>query len=100
MMLFKARTFARTEFDQACQKNGVTAEEVRAFIAKHPLLSSPFFQPAHYVTHTAADVVHHVAPLMKEGMVKGTLRSLVNRFRSHDAHASHAAAPAAALGAN
>ena len=56
-------------------------------------------QPAHYVTHTAADVVHHVAPLMKEGLVKGTLRSLVKRFRSHDAHASHAAAPAA-LGAN
>ena len=99
MMLFKARTFARTEFAEACQQNGVTAEEVRAFIAKHPLLSSPFFQPAHYVTHTAADVVHHVAPLMKEGLVKGTLRSLVKRFRSHDAHASHAAAPAA-IGAN
>ena len=51
MMLFKARTFARTEFDAACKENGVTAEEVRAFVAKHPLLSSPFFQPDHYVTH-------------------------------------------------
>jgi len=95
MMLFKARTFARTEFDAACKENGVTAEEVRAFVAKHPLLSSPFFQPDHYVTHTAADVVHHVAPLMKDGMVKGTLRSLVRRFRGHDAHASHAAAATA-----
>jgi hypothetical protein len=95
MMLFKARTFARTEFDAACKENGVTAEEVRAFVAKHPLLSSPFFQPDHYVTHTAADVVHHVAPLMKDGMVKGTLRSLVRRFRGHTAHASHAAAATA-----
>ncbi len=34
-------------------------------------------------------------PLMKDGMVKGTLRSLVKRFRGHDAHASHAAAATA-----
>ena len=89
MMLFKARTFARAEFDQACRQHGVTAEEVRAFVAKHPMLSSPLFQPHHVDTHTAADFVHHIAPLMKDGVVKGTLRSLVHRLRGHDTHAAH-----------
>jgi predicted nucleotide-binding protein (sugar kinase/HSP70/actin superfamily) len=94
MMLFKARTFARSEFDEALREHGVTAEEVRAFVAKHPTLSSPFFQPSHHVTHTAADVVHHVAPLMKEGLVKGTLLSLAKRLRGHEDH--HAPVPQAA----
>jgi predicted nucleotide-binding protein (sugar kinase/HSP70/actin superfamily) len=66
MMLFKARNAARAEFDAACAEAGVSPEELRLFLARNPRFQSPFFWPDHKVTSTAADLVHNVAPYMKD----------------------------------
>ncbi len=66
MMLFKARAAARTEFEATCKEYGVTPAELRLFMAKNRRFQSPFFWPSHRVTTTAADLVHAVAPAMKD----------------------------------
>jgi predicted nucleotide-binding protein (sugar kinase/HSP70/actin superfamily) len=91
MMLFKARTAARTEFENTCKEYGVSPAEVRLFLAKHPRFASPFFWPTHKVTATASDMVHAVAPYLKDPLhgVKQAGRRLASLFRpgSADAHA-------------
>ena len=66
MMLFRARTAASAEFAQTCQQYGVTPEEVRQFVYKNRRFASPFFWPRHRVATTASDLVHEVAPYMKD----------------------------------
>ena len=66
MMLFKARAAARAEFEATCKEYGVTPAELRLHMAKNRHLQSPFFWPGHRVTTTASDLVHEVAPLMKD----------------------------------
>ncbi|HMU38395.1 MAG TPA: 2-hydroxyglutaryl-CoA dehydratase [Pseudomonadota bacterium] len=90
MMLFKARQTALAEFRAALEKHGVTEQSVRDFVAKHPRLAGPLFHPDHFVTHTAADMVHHVAPLMKQGYLKGSLKRLWERLLPHSQHGAHA----------
>ncbi len=64
MYLFKARKVAREEFEKALAQHGITAEELRAFVAKsrfgHSLHRAP-----HAAAGTSADLVHEVAPRMK-----------------------------------
>jgi predicted nucleotide-binding protein (sugar kinase/HSP70/actin superfamily) len=66
MMLFKARQAAKAEFDAACEQMGVTPEELRLFLAKHPRFASPFFWPEHKVNATASDVVLNLSPYLKD----------------------------------
>ncbi len=87
MMLFKARMAARTEFEESCQKVGVSPEEVRLFLAKHPSFSSPFFWPAHRVTTTASDVVQEVAPYLKARLP--TVKRFADRLRALVRPAAH-----------
>ncbi|MFO0578026.1 MAG: 2-hydroxyglutaryl-CoA dehydratase [Polyangia bacterium] len=68
MMLFKARAAARAEFDATCEQHGVTPEELRLFMAENRDLKSPLFWPRHYVNATASDVVHELAPRMKDSL--------------------------------
>ena len=84
MMLFKARNAAKAEFDAACREAGVSAEELRLFLAKHPRFASPFYWPSHKVTTTASDVVHNVAPYVKDPLhgvkrLRTRLTSLLRR---------------------
>jgi uncharacterized protein Usg len=90
MMLFKARVAARAEFEATCQEYGVTPDELRLFIAKHSRFSSPFFWPSHRVAATASDLVHEVAPYMKDPLhgVKKVGRRILGLF-SRSATASH-----------
>jgi len=90
MMLFKARAAARTEFEATCQEHGVTPAELRLFMAKHRRFSSPFFWPSHRVATTASDLVHEVAPYMKDPLhgIKQVGRQLLDLF-SRPATASH-----------
>ncbi len=84
MMLFKARTAARNEFEATCKEYGVTPSELRLFMAKNRNFMSPFFWPAHKVTATASDMVHAVAPYMKDPLhgVKETAKRITSLFRS------------------
>jgi predicted nucleotide-binding protein (sugar kinase/HSP70/actin superfamily) len=66
MFLFKARQRAQEEFAQALAQHGVTEEEVREFV-RGSRYADPFFKAPHMAAGTAADLVHHVAPLMKKG---------------------------------
>jgi predicted nucleotide-binding protein (sugar kinase/HSP70/actin superfamily) len=90
MMLFKARAAARSEFEATCQEHGVTPAELRLFMAKHRRFSSPFFWPSHRVATTASDLVHEVAPYMKDPLhgIKQVGRQLLDLF-SRPATASH-----------
>jgi hypothetical protein len=62
MYLFKAKQAAVAELERACQENGVTIEQVRAFIAKHPRFAGSLYKPPHRYAGAAADLVAEVAP--------------------------------------
>ena len=83
MMLFRARQTARGEFSAALSEHGVTEDALRTFMNAHPRLLSPFFHPQHFVTNTAADLVHNIAPLMKETGLWGTLKRSWKTWFSH-----------------
>ncbi|MDE3156928.1 MAG: activator of (R)-2-hydroxyglutaryl-CoA dehydratase [Acidobacteriota bacterium] len=66
MALGEARAAARAEFRHALDATGRTLDEVRAYVAAHPLLRHPFYRvPAEPgVAGTAARFVRHVGRLM------------------------------------
>jgi hypothetical protein len=62
MFLFKAKQAAIAEYDAALAAHGVTAEQVRAFLAAHPRFGSALHKAPHAYAGTSADVVAEVAP--------------------------------------
>ncbi len=62
MYLFKAKQAAAAEFDRACEENGVTRDQVKAFLDYNPRFSSPLHKAPHRYSGTAADLVAEVAP--------------------------------------
>src|SRR5215468_6166206 len=60
MQLFKAKQQAQKEVDKACADVGMTIEEVRAYVAKHPAMMSAFHRAPHKAGCTAADLVYEV----------------------------------------
>jgi predicted nucleotide-binding protein (sugar kinase/HSP70/actin superfamily) len=66
MMLFKARAAARNEFENTCKEFGVSPAELRLYMTKNRSFMSPFFWPSHKLGATASDMVHAVAPYMKD----------------------------------
>jgi hypothetical protein len=65
MYLFKAKAAAIAELERVCREQGVTLEQVRAFLDAHPSLASGLQKPPHRAAGSAADVVMQVAPLLK-----------------------------------
>ena len=65
MFLFKARLHAKEEVQQALTETGLTMEDVKAFLDKNPKYASALYHPPHTVCGTTADLVYHVAPLIK-----------------------------------
>ena len=61
MQLFKAKQLAAKEVQKALETTGQTMEEVQAYLAKHPKLSSAFHRSPHAAGCTTADLVHEVA---------------------------------------
>jgi predicted nucleotide-binding protein (sugar kinase/HSP70/actin superfamily) len=70
MYMFKARIAAEEELRKAYEDTGVTEEEVRAFLAKNPKYASPLHHSPHVVCGSAANLVHEVAPLIKQTRVE------------------------------
>lgn len=66
MYMFKARIAAEEELRRAYEETGVTEAEVRAFLAKNPRYASPLHHSPHVGCGSAANLVHEVAPLIKQ----------------------------------
>lgn len=64
MYLFKAKAAAQAELERVCQEQGVTLEQVRAFLDEHPRYAHPLHRSPHAASGTAADLVTEVAPLI------------------------------------
>jgi predicted nucleotide-binding protein (sugar kinase/HSP70/actin superfamily) len=62
MYLFKAKQSAIAEYERALTENGVTREQVQAFLDSSPKFRSPFYKPAHIYCGNNADLVAAVAP--------------------------------------
>jgi len=60
MQLFKAKQLAQKEVDKALADVGMTMDEVRAYVNKHPELNSAFHRSPHKAGCTAADLVYEV----------------------------------------
>src|SRR6266513_2112478 len=60
MQLVKAKQLAQKEVDKALADVGMTIEEVRAYLVKHPSLAHPFHRSPHKAGCTAADLVYEV----------------------------------------
>ena len=62
MYLFKAKQAAVAEYERALQENGVTREQVAAFLDATPKFRSPFYKAPHVYAGNNADLVAAVAP--------------------------------------
>jgi len=60
MQLFKAKQQAQKEVDKALADVGMTMDEVRGYLAKHPAMASAFHRAPHMAGCTAADLVYEV----------------------------------------
>ena len=60
MQLFKAKQLAQKEVDKALADVGMSIDEVRAYIRKHPSLMSPFHKSPHMAGCTTADLIYEV----------------------------------------
>lgn len=89
MMLFKARAAARAEFDATCEEHGVSPEQLRLYMAENRAFKSPLFWPVHRVNATASDVVHAIAPRMKDPLhgLKQAGQRVLSMFRRDAVHA-------------
>ena len=65
MQLFKAKQLAQKEVDKALADVGMTIEEVRAYLKKHPSMASAFHRAPHKAGCTAADLVYEVGAKKK-----------------------------------
>jgi predicted nucleotide-binding protein (sugar kinase/HSP70/actin superfamily) len=73
MQLFKAKQLAAKEVDKALADVGMTMDEVRAYLAKHPEMNSAFHRSPHMAGCTTADLVYEV------GAKKSKLTYLKNK---------------------
>jgi predicted nucleotide-binding protein (sugar kinase/HSP70/actin superfamily) len=60
MQLFKAKQLAQREVDKALADVGMTIDEVRAYLKKHPSLAHAFHRAPHRAGSTTADLVYEV----------------------------------------
>ena len=73
MFLFKAKQAARDELDRALVENGVTLEQVQAFLEKNPRFGHSLRKPEHRYAGTAADLVNEVAPYITGNVFSRTV---------------------------
>jgi predicted nucleotide-binding protein (sugar kinase/HSP70/actin superfamily) len=62
MYLFKAKQVANAEYARALEQNGVTREQVAAFLESSPRFASPLYKAHHVYAGCSADMVAAVAP--------------------------------------
>jgi predicted nucleotide-binding protein (sugar kinase/HSP70/actin superfamily) len=82
MYLFKAKQAAIAELERAHAENGVTPEQVRAFLDAHPRFDRALHKAPHVYAGTAADLVAEVAPYITKTRAerwRTRARALVSR---------------------
>jgi predicted nucleotide-binding protein (sugar kinase/HSP70/actin superfamily) len=82
MFLFKAKAAAIAELERVCKEQGVTLEQVRAFLDAHPSLSSGLHKPPHGAAGSAADLVIEVAPLIKTSRWQRTRKAATGAMKT------------------
>jgi predicted nucleotide-binding protein (sugar kinase/HSP70/actin superfamily) len=89
MQLFKAKQLAQKEVDKALADVGMTIEEVRAYLAKHPSMTKAFHRSPHMAGCTAADLVYEVgAKKSRLTYLKNkVINAVTNREAKHHAEA-------------
>jgi len=70
MYLFKARQAASAELERACAEHGVTMEQVRAFLERHPSYANSLHKAPHAYAGNGADLVAEVAPFITKSRVQ------------------------------
>ncbi len=85
MQLFKAKQLAQKEVDKALADVGMTMEEVRAFLVKHPEMNHPFHRSPHRSGSTTADLVYEVgAKKSKLGYLKNrVIEAITGKAKKH-----------------
>jgi predicted nucleotide-binding protein (sugar kinase/HSP70/actin superfamily) len=66
MYLFKAKQACLAELDRACDEQGVTMEQVRAFLEANPRFGRALHKAPHAYAGTTADLVAEVAPYITQ----------------------------------
>jgi predicted nucleotide-binding protein (sugar kinase/HSP70/actin superfamily) len=82
MYLFKAKQAAIAELERAYVENGVTAEQVRAFLDANPRFDRALHKAPHAYAGTAADLVAQVAPYITKTRAQrwqGRIQALASR---------------------
>lgn len=91
MQLFKAKQAAAREVDKALADVGMTMDEVRAYLAKHPEMTHAFHKSPHKSGSTTADLVYEVgARKNKLSFWKNKLIETVTRKEAKEEAAAHA----------
>ncbi len=83
MQLFKAKQLAQKEVDKALADVGMTIEEVRKYLHKHPALMSPFHRSPHMVGCTSADLIYEVGA--RKNRLSYLKTQVVNALTGRDA---------------
>ncbi len=90
MQLFKAKQAAAKEVDKALADVGMTMDEVRAYLAKHPELTHAFHKSPHKSGSTTADLVYEVgARKNKVAYWRGKVIEAVTRKNHKEEKAAH-----------
>jgi len=75
MYLFKARQAAVADLEKALADNGITLDQVRAFLSKHPRFASSLHRAPHSAACTSADLVHELADRITTPPAQRALRN-------------------------
>ncbi len=90
MQLFKAKQFAGREVEQALADVGMTMDQVRAWLDKHPAFAHAFYKAPHHYGCTTADLVHAVgARRSRFAFIKNTIVETLTRKDAKDEKAGH-----------
>ncbi len=80
MQLFKAKQLAAKEVARALEETGQTMEDVQAYLAKHPKMTSAFHRSPHKLGCTTADLVYEVGARRRRlGRIKESVVGMVRR---------------------
>jgi predicted nucleotide-binding protein (sugar kinase/HSP70/actin superfamily) len=82
MQLFKAKQLAQKEVDKALADVGMTIEEVRTYLDKHPSMNSAFHRSPHMAGCTTADLIYEIGA--KKSRVKYIKNRLINAVTKRD----------------
>ncbi len=76
MYLFKAKQAAAAELERACAEHGVSMDQVRAYLEKHPSYANALHKAPHAYAGNAADIVAEVAPFITKSRVQRVQQKL------------------------